>query len=132
MFNPTPRDEQIAILVAVLTRKPANDVPQTITLQDGRTFVGSALEIVGAMRALCFVDSSSLRDYIDWLVGNTWRWEGVTLGVTGDTDAERAASVVDELLQAGLAQRGDVYTVTKRSRTGGAHGLFPRPTTPKR
>jgi len=110
----------VTTLVAILTRKPANDVPHTITLKDGRTFEGSPLEIVGAMRSLCFVGSNSLGDYIDWLIGNAWRWEGITLGVTGETDAERAASVVDELLRTGLAQRGPVYSVGRRSRRGPA------------
>ena len=114
------REARITTLIAILTRRPANDVPHTMTLQDGRTFEGSPLEIVGAMRALCFVESSSLCDYIDWLIGNTWRWEGITLAVTGETDAERAASIVDELLRAGLAQRGNVYSnaaVIRRART---------------
>lgn len=127
MFTSTPRDEKIAILVAVLGRKPANDVPQTITLPDGRTFQGSALEIVGAMRALCFAPSSSVRDYMDWLVGNTRRWQGLTLGVTGDTDAERAASLVDELLRAGLARRGPDGNalMNRRSRAGTRSGTLP-------
>ena len=124
------REETISTLRAVLTRRPANDVPHIITLQDGRTLEGSALDIVGSMRALCFVTSSSLGDYIDWLIGNTWRWEGITLGVTGDTDAERAASLVAELVRTGLAQHGSVYSVRRRPR--GDAPLFPLPTAPKR
>lgn len=114
------REARITTLIAILTRRPANDVPHSVTLQDGRTFEGSPLEIVSAMRALCFVESSSLRDYMDWLVGNTWRWQGITLVVTGETDAERAASIVDELLRTGLGQRGKVYSsaaVIRRQRT---------------
>lgn len=113
------REERITTLISILTRRPANDVPHIVTLQDGRTFEGSPLEIVTAMRARCFVESSSLRDYIDWLVGNTLRW-GITLVVTGETDAERAASIVDELLRTGLGQRGKVYSsaaVIRRART---------------
>ncbi|HEY6556550.1 MAG TPA: hypothetical protein VI072_04725 [Polyangiaceae bacterium] len=119
LFPLMSREARITTLISILTRRPANDVPHFVTLQDGRTFEGSPLEIVTAMRARCFVQNSSLRDYMDWLVDNTSLW-GITLVVTGETDAERAASIVDELLRTGLGQRGKVYSsaaVIRRART---------------
>jgi len=43
--------------------------------------------------------------YIAWVVENAGRHEGVALTVTGETDADRAASLVDEMIRTGLARR---------------------------
>lgn len=77
-----------------------------ITLQDGRSFQGTASQIVGAMRDIAFdMRTAPLDKYIDWVVSNTERFEGIRLDVQGTSDEERAASLLDAMLEAGLAKR---------------------------
>jgi hypothetical protein len=49
------------------------------------------------------VDDFTLPRYIEWVVANAQRFEEVELKVTGTTDDELAASLVDEMIRAGLA-----------------------------
>jgi hypothetical protein len=43
--------------------------------------------------------------YIEWVVANAQKFEGVQLAVSGQTDDELAACL-DELIRPGLAHRG--------------------------
>jgi hypothetical protein len=75
--------------------------------QDGRVFVGTAAQILLQMRDISFTAADlTLGQYIDWVIENTRRYEGVDLVAAGDTDEARARALVDALVAAGLAQRG--------------------------
>ena len=77
-----------------------------IILKD-RVFQGTPLQIVRAMQDIAFgVDDFTVPQYIAWVVDNALRFEDVALKITGDTDAERAASLIDEMVRTGLARRG--------------------------
>ena len=75
-----------------------------ITMRDGRVFQGTALQIVKAMQDIAFgVDDFTVPQYIEWVVANARRFEEVELVIKGDTDEEKAAALVSEMLRAGLA-----------------------------
>jgi hypothetical protein len=77
-----------------------------IMLQDGRLMQGTPKQIVQQMRDLAtFFEGKSFSEYIDWVVANTLRFEGFELHITGETDDERAQSLVDEMLRTDLARR---------------------------
>ena len=76
-----------------------------ITLQDGRTFDGTPLQVVRQLQQLAWQGKRSLSEYIDWVVETTLRTETLELSVTGTTDEERATSLLDELVRTGLARR---------------------------
>ena len=77
-----------------------------ITMRDGRVFQGTALQIVKAMQDIAFgVDDFTVPQYIDWVVANARRFEEVELVIKGDTDEEKAAALVSEMLRAGLTRR---------------------------
>lgn len=76
-----------------------------ITMNDGRSFSGTAVQIVQGMQSVAFdKKSASLSEYMDWVVDNAQRLNEVQLNVTGDTDDARAESLVAELVRAGLAR----------------------------
>jgi hypothetical protein len=75
-----------------------------ITMRDGRVLHGTPVEIVKAMQALAFgVEQMTLDQYIDWVVQNARRFEGVELLVAGDTAEERAEALVEGMVRVGLA-----------------------------
>ena len=77
-----------------------------ITMRDGRVFRGTALQIVKAMQDIAFgVDDYTVREYIDWVAANARKFEEVELAIAGETDEARAASLVDEMVRTGLAER---------------------------
>ena len=77
-----------------------------IAMGDGRVFQGTALQIVGAMRDVAFAPGDvSLAEYVAWPVRHARSHEEVDLDVTGETDDALAASLVAELLRAGLARK---------------------------
>ena len=77
-----------------------------ITMRDGRVFQGTALQIVKAMQDIAFgVDDFTVPEYIDWVVANARRFEEVELKVEGASDEEKAKSLVEEMVRAGLAER---------------------------
>jgi hypothetical protein len=77
-----------------------------IKMRDDRTFQGTPLQIVRAMQDIAFgVDDFTVRKYIEWVIANAQTFEGVELVVRGDTDDEIAASLVDEMIRAGLTGR---------------------------
>lgn len=77
-----------------------------ILMRDGRVFQGTPLQIVQAMQAIAFgVEQLSLDRYVDWVIDNAQRFEGVELKVPAGTPDERAAALVDEMVAKGLASR---------------------------
>ena len=75
-------------------------------MSDGRVFQGTAKQIVEAMKYIAFgQEQRSLGEYIDWLVDQGQRLESTDLKVEGDTDEEKAASLVQAMLGSGLAEK---------------------------
>jgi len=75
-------------------------------MSDGRVFQGTPKQIVEAMQYIAFgQEQRSLGEYIDWLVDQVQRLESIELKVEGDTDEEKAASLVQAMLGSGLAER---------------------------
>jgi len=73
-------------------------------IRDGRVLEGTPRQIVEAMRYIAFgQEQRSLSEYIDWLVDQVQRIESIDLKVEGDTDDEKAASLVQAMLNSGLA-----------------------------
>lgn len=76
-----------------------------ITLADGRVFDGTPLQILRGMKALAFRKGGTDSEYIDWVVENTLRYNDIQLSIIGESDEDRATSLLDELVRAGLATR---------------------------
>jgi hypothetical protein len=77
-----------------------------ITTRDGRVFQGTPIQIVQAMKDIAFgVEDVSLDGYIDWVVENAWRFEGVELESGGSTVEERARTLVEGMVGWGLVSR---------------------------
>jgi len=75
-------------------------------LNDGRVFQGTPKQIVEAMQYIAFgQENRTLGEYIDWLVDQVERLESTSLNVEGDTDEEKAASLVQAMLGSGLAEK---------------------------
>jgi len=75
-------------------------------MADGRVLEGTARQIAEAMHALAFgQESRSLSEYIDWAVDQARRMNEIDMQVEGDTDDEKARSLVRAMLEAGLAER---------------------------
>ena len=77
-----------------------------VRMKDGRVFQGTGLQIVRAMQDVAFgADDFTVSQYVDWVAQKARDFEEVELYITGATDEERAESLVQEMLRAGLAQR---------------------------
>ena len=75
-------------------------------MSDGRVFEGTPRQIVEAMQYIAFgQENRTLGEYIDWLVDQVERLEETPLKVEGETDDEKAASLVDAMLTNGLAEK---------------------------
>ena len=73
---------------------------------DGRVLEGTAKQIVEAMHYVAFgQEQRTLSEYIDWAVDQASRMNELDLKVDGDTDEEKAASLVEAMLGAGLAEK---------------------------
>ena len=71
---------------------------------DGRVLQGTPKQIVEAMQSIAFgQEGRPLGVYIDWAVEQGQRMEGIDLVVEGETAEEKAVSLVQALLGAGLA-----------------------------
>ena len=77
-----------------------------IIMRDDREFVGTPVQIVRAMKDIAFgVEHLNLAQYIDWVVANAKKFEEVELDVSGKTDDELSAALVDEMVRTGLTRR---------------------------
>jgi hypothetical protein len=77
-----------------------------IVMRDGRVFRGTAVQIVKAMQDIAFgVEQFTLPEYIDWVVQNAAKFEEVELKIAGETDEEKAASLVAEMIRTGLTRK---------------------------
>ena len=77
-----------------------------IVMNDDRVFQGTPLQIVRAMQDISFgAETLTLQKYIASVVDAAQCFEGITLAATGTSDAEFAASLIDEMLRTGLARR---------------------------
>jgi hypothetical protein len=77
-----------------------------IVMRDGRVFRGTAVQIVKAMQDIAFgVEQFTLPEYIDWVVQNAAKFEEVELKITGETDEEKAAALVAEMIRTGLTRK---------------------------
>ena len=75
-------------------------------MADGRVLEGTAKQITEAMHALAFgQENRTLSEYIDWAVEQARRMNEIDMQVEGDTDDEKAKSLVRAMLEAGLAER---------------------------
>lgn len=76
-------------------------------MADGRVLDGTPLQIVQTMHFLAAWKTEHLSDseYIDWACGEAARMLGAELRVEGEDVEDRAASFVDAMLEAGLAER---------------------------
>ena len=75
-------------------------------MSDGRVLEGTAKQIVEAMQYIAFgQETRTLGEYIDWLTDQVERLEQTALNIEGDTDEEKAASLVDAMLANGLAEK---------------------------
>ncbi len=73
---------------------------------DGHVFEGTAKQILAQMQSLAFAAQHlSLREYIDWNVANIERGFDVKLVVSGETDDERAAAFLAQMMERGYARR---------------------------
>ncbi|MBE2251896.1 MAG: hypothetical protein IAE78_20340 [Myxococcus sp.] len=75
-------------------------------MRDDREFVGTPVQIVRAMKDIAFgVEHLNLAQYIEWVVANAKKFEEVELEVSGKTDDELSAALVDEMVRTGLTRR---------------------------
>lgn len=73
---------------------------------DGRVFQGTPKQIVEEMKYIAFgQEHRTLGEYIDWAVGELERLQSIALDVRGDSDEEKAESLVRGMIGAGLAAR---------------------------
>ena len=76
-----------------------------IVMEDGRTYQGTALQVVRQMQEHSFIGRGTpVRQYADTVVEMAIRHEGKVLVVEGETDEQVAASLVSELVRSGLAR----------------------------
>lgn len=74
-----------------------------IMIRDGRVFEGTPLEIVRRMQKSAVLAPIAVAEYIDWVAANTFTSKGIALSLSGGSDAQRAASLLREMLAHGLA-----------------------------
>ncbi|MCC6310973.1 MAG: hypothetical protein IT345_08670 [Trueperaceae bacterium] len=76
-----------------------------IRLNDGAEYEGSPVEILEQMKSKSmFTDAKTIDEYIDFLVENARKFEGKSLAVAGATTETRAASLIEALQSAGMAE----------------------------
>lgn len=88
-------------------REPQGELAMRIRMMaDGRVLEGTAKQIAEAMHALAFgQENRTLSEYIDWAVDQARRMNEIDLEVEGETDDEKAQSLVRAMLAAGLAEK---------------------------
>ena len=77
-----------------------------IIMRDDREFIGTPVQIVRAMKDIAFgVEHMNLAQYVEWVVANAKKFEEVELRVSGATDEELSAALVDEMIRTGLTRK---------------------------
>ena len=72
---------------------------------EGRIFDGTATQIVQQMQQTAiFAAHLSLDEYVTWCVQNAGQM-GLGVKVTGDSTDERCASLLDQMLATGFAEK---------------------------
>lgn len=75
-----------------------------IMMRHGRVFQGTPKQIVEAMQDIAMpAQQLTLPEYIDWVAANALKFEAIELRHDGDTIEEKAATLVDSMLEAELA-----------------------------
>jgi len=75
-------------------------------VSDGRVLEGTTEQIVQQLQYLAFgKEEATLAEYVDWLAAQVARQEGIELKVDGTTGREKAAALVNAMIEAGLAVR---------------------------
>lgn len=74
----------------------------TVTVPGYSSLTGSPEAILKLMEDARFMNQQTGDDYIRSVVETIWRTFGIGLQVTGETYAERAASLLDEMAKHGL------------------------------
>lgn len=75
-------------------------------MADGRVLEGTAKQIAEVMHALAFgQENRTLSEYIDWAVDQARRMNEIDMQVEGDTDDEKAKSLVRTMLEVRLAEK---------------------------
>ena len=73
---------------------------------EGRIFQGTAKQVVEGMQSTAmFAAHLSVAEYVDWCADNARRLLELDVKVTGETVDERCASLVDELIRTGFAEK---------------------------
>ena len=71
---------------------------------DGRELDGTPLQIIRQLAAIGLGRRVPVDDYIKWTAEGLSRAHDIDITVTGETEAERAASLLHELEQAGILE----------------------------
>ena len=73
---------------------------------DGRDLQGTPVQIVEMMRSVAFGQyDRPLGEYVDWAAEQALRMVEVDMTIAGETDEEKCASFVSEMLRTGLAMK---------------------------
>ncbi len=73
---------------------------------EGRIFSGTAKQIVQQMQhTAIFAAHLSVDEYVNWCVDNARRTLSLDVKVTGETTDERCASLLDQMLETGFAEK---------------------------
>jgi len=77
-------------------------------MADGRILEGTPVQIAQGMRELVFdgtVRRMSVGEYVDWAADSARQMTGAALDIAGESDEEKAASFVEQMLAQRLARR---------------------------
>ncbi len=75
-------------------------------MTDGRVLEGTTKQIAETMQALAFgQEDRTLSEYISWAVEQVRRMNEIDLQVEGETEDEKAQSLVHAMLETGLAEK---------------------------
>jgi hypothetical protein len=84
----------------------------------GHVFGGTPVQILTAMKHVAHgVDELDLHAYIDWIIQRAAWVDGICLDVEAGTLHERAASLLEQMMDAGLAMDDAVDGVTSERPT---------------
>lgn len=77
-----------------------------IRVQDGRVYQGTARQIVQQMQDISMgAPAMTLGQYVDWVAARAGTFEGVAIEPKGTTDDEKCASLLEQMIARGLAEK---------------------------